>query len=410
MVTDQKRTIVVLGPTPVTTSLPIRIGTSYTQTSTEANPITLKGENGGILKRTSSGGSLLEVYGPSYVILGADLTLEINSAAGQSGVSVAGATLDIKGAVIQGNSTSPDSSPSGIKTGDAGGATIYLSTGTISGFGRNGVLLDGSYPNYFYMRGGTISNNKMGGVHVNDRAYFNMLGGVISDNQASSLGGGVKVDGGLFTMTAPALITHNTASSMGGGVFVDNGGVFTMNSGTISDNTAVTMGGGGVTVHESYSRFNMAGGTISGNSSSKVGYVYGGGGVEVASGSTFTMSGGTISGNYADFGAGVLVQADAKFVMLGNSARITDNERFGTVVTLIAGVWIVPNTSIPHGQFVKSGGTITTEGTQNVAVIAASASAAYTVQRKRTPTAGTGTDGNLDMDNPSNWDVYQEPD
>jgi hypothetical protein len=354
---------------------------------------------------------VLEVYYPSYVILGAGLILEANSAAGQSGVLVTGSTVDVKGVVIQGNSTGASFTPSGITTGDGGGASIYLSSGTISGFGGYGVLLYGSYPDYFYMRGGTISNNKTGGVQVNSNAYFNMLGGSIQDNEGD-LGGGVQVNGGTFTMTEPARITGNTASDYGGGVFVENNGVFTMNSGTISNNTAVLMGGGGVKIYEiGDSRFSMAGGTISGNIS-KAEDGWGGGGVEVGAG-TFTMSGGTISGNYADFGAGVLVQASGKFVMLGNSALITGNEPFRSSTSIpVAGVWIVPKTSTPppYVQFVKSGGTITNDvGSQNVAVIAAYASFPTTVYRRRTATVGPLADGNLDMDSPLNW-TYVLPD
>ena len=167
----------------------------------------------------------------------------------------------------------------------------------------------------FNMYGGTITGNKAttgdletqkgGGVYVNGaHSAFNMYGGTITDNTAKN-GGGVYVYGGTFTMDGNASVTNNktdnSQSSSGVGVYV-NGGTFTMKDGTISGNNATNSTDGGVGLYNS-STFTMDGGTITGNTASQ------GGGVGVYQTATFTMNGGTISDNTAKNGGGVYVNS-----------------------------------------------------------------------------------------------------
>jgi hypothetical protein len=102
-----------------------------------------------------------------------------------------------------------------------------------------------------------------------------MSGGVIGDNSAMMMGGGVFVEyGGTFTMSGGEI--RGNSAGLGGGVFVVGyGGTFTMSGGVIGDNSAMMMGGG----------------------------------VYVDPGGTFTMSGGEIRGNSADrYGGGVYME------------------------------------------------------------------------------------------------------
>jgi hypothetical protein len=100
--------------------------------------------------------------------------------------------------------------------------------GEISG---NTAIFDGVYGN-----GGGVYNT----------GSFVMSGGAISDNTASSVGGGVYNDvSGSFVMSGGE-ITHNTAS-MGGGVQYFSGsvkGTFTLSGGKIFNNTATSPGYG----------------------------------------------------------------------------------------------------------------------------------------------------------------------
>jgi uncharacterized repeat protein (TIGR02543 family) len=180
---------------------------------------------------------------------------------------------------------------------DTGGTLAMESgskiTGNTTTSNGGGVSVNGGL---FTMNGGEISNNNAangGGVSV-EAGTFTMRGGAISTNTAS---GGVWVSGtGTFTMNGGE-ISNNSAAN-GGGVRLE-GGLFTMNGGTISNNTATSGSGGGVRLEGGL--FTMNGGTIS-NNNAPVGY---GGAVSVVAGSSFTMSSGEISNNSAIYGAGV---------------------------------------------------------------------------------------------------------
>jgi uncharacterized repeat protein (TIGR02543 family) len=150
-----------------------------------------------------------------------------------------------------------------------------------------------------------------------------------SDSNGSFYGGGVRVNGGTFTMNGGA-ISGNTvgtlsssSSSNGGGVYVSSG-TFTLNGGAISGNTAASYGyanGGGVSV--AGGTFTQSGGTISDNTASTYNYNANGGGVSVDSSGTFIQSGGTIGGNTASStsssynlgsGGGVYVVSNGTFI------------------------------------------------------------------------------------------------
>ena len=138
-------------------------------------------------------------------------------------IQIDGGTLNMNNSVILQNNNNINTSP------PLGGAV-----GTISGGGT------------FNMRGGIIRNNKAssgGGVYVSGTSLgqgFFMSGGTISGNVASN-GGGVYADG-TFEMSGGA-ISGNSAF-FGGGVRITNTGSFEMSDGAISGNKADQLGGG----------------------------------------------------------------------------------------------------------------------------------------------------------------------
>jgi hypothetical protein len=132
-------------------------------------------------------------------------------------------------------------------------------------------------------------------------------GVVIRDHStpdASGTGGGVYVaPGGRFEMNGGTISGNSTNGGTGGGVFVASGGRFEMKGGTIGGNSAIN--GGGVYVADG-GRFEMEGGTIGGNSAIN------GGGVYVADGGTFEKTGGTIyGGTEPDLPGGTVVANSA---------------------------------------------------------------------------------------------------
>jgi hypothetical protein len=160
------------------------------------------------------------------------------------------------------------------------GSAEYIDV-TINGNGKTISLESNSDGSLLRINDGqtvTIENLNLQGkngndaslVYIGDNGTLTMKSGTISGNSSYADGGGVYVNGDVYTMS---------------------GGTFIMNGGTISGNSGVG-GGGGVYV-KSYGEFTMNGGTISGNSATSEGggvYVYG----------TFNMTNGIIYGTEAD--------------------------------------------------------------------------------------------------------------
>lgn len=271
-----------------------------------------------------------------------------NTATNGGGVFVDSDGEALKGSFIMnggtvGNNTATNGG--GVKTNST--ATFEMTGGTIGNNTANGngggVYVDSygcnaSYRNggEFKMRGGTITGNKAGdgaGVYVSLFSSFTMDDGVISNNTASSNGGGVYLrngdisEGDISKFKYPE---HDT------NFYIDFiGGSFTMNGGSVSENGANN--GGGVYVAGNNERgcsysyiynekvlnikaifcgatFRMNGGTVSLNSAS-----YNGGGVAVGvsagerqdpNAARFDMSGGVISENSASNGGGVSVESE----------------------------------------------------------------------------------------------------
>ncbi|GHU49019.1 hypothetical protein FACS1894200_07070 [Spirochaetia bacterium] len=159
-----------------------------------------------------------------------------------------------------------------------------------------------------------------GGMNISEAAVTLGKGVEIRRNRASNngWGGGVRLNSGTLTMLEGAEISENIVSiyasgnydaySRGGGVYVA-GGTFIMSGGTISGNTGSN--GGGV-----YGSVIMSGGSISGNTTNgNGGGVYG----------SVIMSGGSISGNTANGnGGGVsgsVIMSGLMFIHKSKSAK-----------------------------------------------------------------------------------------
>ena len=165
----------------------------------------------------------------------------------------------------------------------SGGKLTLEENITITGADDGAVEITGG--EFVMKTGSTLSGNEAnsGGAVYVDGGSFTMSGGTISNNDAAS-GGGVSVKSGSFTMSGTdAKIQNNVASSdliggSGGGVYVV-GGTFTMIDGTISDNTTSRIGAGGG-IYVKGGNVSVSGGSIDTNIAGTAG-----GGVYVASGS-----------------------------------------------------------------------------------------------------------------------------
>jgi len=269
------------------------------------------------------------------------------------GVFVSTGSFALSGGVIQGN------------TGKVTGGGVYSSTTFTMSSGRiynndtaltanrsgGGVyMLSGN----FTMSGGQIErniSNNGGGVYFTGGGTFSMntpggtIGGTAANtaNTASTSGGGVYINNGVFNINA-GTIAGNSASTSGGGVYKTGTGLFTMSNGQIQNNTTPTtagcIGGG---VHIAGGNFTLSGGTMQSNSS------YNGGGVYFG-GTTFSMTSGTIGGtgttrNTASNGGGGVYMNAGTFNMSAGNIDGNTATNFG------GGVW-------SRTTFNMSGGTI----------------------------------------------------
>ena len=156
------------------------------------------------------------------------------------------------------------------------------------------------------------------GVYVGSGGEFEISDeAAIGGSEGKGCAGGLSIYGGKATMQEYASISYNTGVAEGAGVLVGRGGSLTMNGGTIINNTAAKEGqvtvakGCGVCVETTSigsnnlvnSKFEMAGGSIYGNTATaEMTKVYGRGvfvgalnNNNTISASTFTMSGGYIA-------------------------------------------------------------------------------------------------------------------
>ena len=260
----------------------------------------------------------------------------------------------------------------------------------------------------FTMYGGEISGNKVsdsgsinygGGVRVSDPySTFTMLGGIITNNEATNGGGGgVYIGGGRFEMSGSAVITRNkTASSLGGGGVFMNGSdtVYALNefimsgNAVISENTATNGNGGGVYMN-SAPEVTMNGGSITGNTAAN-----NGGGVYAFSG-TFTMNDGTIAGNKATAknGGGVYANGSTAFTMkdgtIGGSTTVDANTaKYGGGVYVKNGTFTMSGGKVAGNSATEDGGGVRLDkGTFHM-------SGSAVISRNTTDTYGGGVDVN----------------
>jgi len=199
-----------------------------------------------------------------------------NTATDGGGVYInSGSTFTMSGtAEISGN-TATDSGGGGVFVYSSG-STFIMNNGRISSntavkIGGGLWILNSAT---FIMNGGTIFDNIAssnasygGGVNIDNGASFTMNSGTISRNEADT-GGGICLQSGssstTMTMTGGE-ISSNTAK-YGGGVCLLENSYFNMKGGVICSNMATTGGnGGGVTSQRSTAFIRIETGTVYGS-------------------------------------------------------------------------------------------------------------------------------------------------
>jgi len=251
---------------------------------------------------------------------------------------------------------------------DAG--NIIMEGGEISENIGAGIIVSQSINNTsFTMKGGKINYNIGNGVTIYNQGRFIMEGGEINGNyvvKSDDISHGVYVGrGGSFIMKGGVISNHNTSSSSegGGGIFVL--GSFNMVGGEIKDNLASS--GGGVRVNGG--NFVMEGGKIFNNNVSNTGA---GGGVYISDtwdyvnggyiGGNFTMTGGVISGNNGGaFGGGVCIGGlgeTSSFVKAGGGIIYGRNEGINSNTAVLSGNAVHWSRSFANGGILSNDTTL----------------------------------------------------
>lgn len=155
---------------------------------------------------------------------------------GRAVMTVINASVRLENIEISGGETSSRSTS---------GIGIYVLEGASITLGAGAVVCDNAYWGMLVTEnikcvidGGEVRNNQASGITISYDGVVLLRNGVITENSASSTGGGVWVlDGGSLTMTG-GTITANNAVLGGGGVSVSRRGTFNQTGGTISRNNA----------------------------------------------------------------------------------------------------------------------------------------------------------------------------
>jgi len=248
--------------------------------------------------------------------------IEVSSS---SGIAVAGGTTNSFGTTATGS----------LVVLLKGNGTVSLNNnGNLLRIAANQTLIIDSED--LILQGQAGNNNTV--MHVDANANLELRNGTISGNTNSTYyGGGVSINGGIFTMKGGEISDNN--APYGSGVYVvGSGSSFIMDDGLISNNS-----GSGVYVGNN-NNFTMNGGEISGNTASN------GGGVN--SSGNFIMNEGSIFNNTAtSSGGGVYVGSNGIFTM--NEGYISNNN-----VTVSGGNANGGGVSLNNGNFIMIGGEI----------------------------------------------------
>ncbi|HLN99311.1 MAG TPA: CSLREA domain-containing protein, partial [Pyrinomonadaceae bacterium] len=217
--------------------------------------------------------------------------------------------------------------------------------------------------------GNSCTGGDGGGVHISHSFGGTVIvsGGSVSNNTASTSGGGITVTFNQVTSISNMTISNNTAtgtggSSLGGGVLIDTLGATgvtgstTLTNLTISTNHAnngANAGGGGVRYGGFYAA-SMTGCTVSGNTSKNGAGVLNNGSTQTPA-PTFAISGGSFTGNAATGDGGA-------FDSIGTGSPTASVTTFSNVTIggLAAGQ---PNTAVNGGGIANTQtGSVTVTG------------------------------------------------
>ena len=303
----------------------------------------------------SSGGGIAFYGGGALALSGGKITNNMTTQHGGGVVFVEEGALYLTGGEISNNKILwNDNIGNGGGIAFLKGGTMTMADGcTISGnkgAKQGGGLYMGGAAGTVTMTGGTISGNATsgkgtgGGVCLDHKDItMTQTAGVIQQNTVVAdvdigTGGGVSVLGGTYSLSGSGAVTENKASSKGGGVYLHGNSKLNLSGGRISGNilgeNAVSgsdVSGGGIAAVDGPT-ITMSSGTISDNSIPTKNTLSGGAAVLLRN-ATMKMTGGSITKNKCPVGKSAIYLTrngtydSSKTVSLTiTGGSITDNE------------------------------------------------------------------------------------
>ncbi len=155
---------------------------------------------------------------------------------------------------------------------------------------------------------------------------------VITDGSITGSGGGIYVGANDKLTLIDSTVSDNTATTRGGGIFgaVGAGTAITVVNSTIADNNSVYVSGGGIAAG-SYAAITLVNATVSGNSAGGSG-----GGIYGFQFNAIALYNSTVTGNYAVSTAGGIyndgttgVTTLGNSIVAGNAAHTSGNDLYG---------------------------------------------------------------------------------
>ncbi|MBR1715156.1 MAG: leucine-rich repeat protein [Treponema sp.] len=203
--------------------------------------------------------------------------------------------------------------------------------------------------------GGSSANSNTsengGGITKSGNGTLTIENSTISNNTATSYGGGIYIDGGKVIFSSGS-ISNNTGS----GIYIKSGNA-TISGGSISNNTYAK--GAGIYLSSTTSSLTLTGGSITENSATN-----NGGGIFMNNGSA-TISGGSIESNSATYNGGGIYMVNGDFDFTGGNAK-SNTANCGNGLYIEGGTFTMSGSAVvdsSNDAYLSSGTYITIGGT-----------------------------------------------
>ncbi|MCC7164830.1 MAG: hypothetical protein IT331_20205 [Anaerolineae bacterium] len=285
--------------------------------------------------KSKRGGGILN-RGAHLTLKGSQVLYSVSTKWGGGGIYSKKNTLELIGSTIAENESK----------GDFGfGAGVYVDKGFLN-VSESAIIQNSST--------GTFNNG--GGIYIHN-AEGSIFKSAINNNSALEYGGGLRIFGGALTISE-STVNDNYAEVSGGGLFIDTSAKVKIENSTISGNTSdINVGDGGGALYTD-GELTIIKTKILGNSATRGGGIYKGGG-------TATLTRTTIDNNYgAVSGGGIYHFWGDLDISMSTLSRNKSNSHGGGMYQYTGNVTLT-NSTVSSNQAKQQGGGIYIDGSSS---------------------------------------------